>query len=295
MASSPDGIIAPELRRLRKLLARKRREPIRIMIATDPTRPVLTFTIPRLLPGALLTILSTLLMAAIILSFNTWSMSGTIRGLKNRVMAMMQLADGVAMGSPAVAQTGLQAGVLGAGPEAAVRVHKASGGQGRFLIEAANGNEQVEVVLDLASGDMDEASYRAVRRLMRCRRTGAEAPIDPRLIELLWHLSQRTGQKIVLISGFRTPSYAAPASYHTRGMAADIRIPGLTSLMVRDLARAMGVHGIGYYPRSQFVHVDMRDEPFFWTDLGAGEGGADPEYEGGKAEPALDGRLIPEP
>jgi uncharacterized protein YcbK (DUF882 family) len=188
-----------------------------------------------------------------------------------------------------------QAGMFGAGSEPAVRVRKPKGGQGRFTIEAANGNEQVELVLDLASGDMDEASYRAVRRLMRCRRTGAEAPVDPRLIELLWNLSQRTGQKIVLISGFRTPAFATPGSYHVRGMAADIRIPGMTTLMVRDLARAMGVRGIGYYPRSQFVHVDMRDEPFFWTDLGQSEGGAEPEYEGGKAEPSMAGRLIADP
>ena len=291
MVNSPDGIIAPELRRLRKLLTRKRREPIRIIIVTNPSRPVRTVTIPRLLPAALLAALSTLLVVAVVMSFSTWSMNGTIHGLKVRVLAMMQLADGVAMGPQGIAQ----AGMFGAGSEPTVHVHNPNGGQGRFTIEAANDNEQVEVVLDLASGDMDEVSYRAVRRLMRCRRTGTEAPIDPRLIELLWNLSQRTGQKIVLISGFRTPAFATPGSYHVRGMAADIRIPGMTALMVRDLARAMGVHGIGYYPRSQFVHVDMRDEPFFWTDLGPSEAGAETEYEGGKAEPSMNGRLIAEP
>jgi len=291
MATSPDGIIAPELRRLRKLLARKRREPIRIIIAIDPKRPVLTLSIPRFLPATLLAVVGLLLFVAIVLSFSTWSMNGTIHGLKNRVMAMMQLADGVAMDTKA----SVQAGVTGEGGGAAVRIHKPSGAQGRFLIEAANGNEQVEVVFDLGSGDLEEASYRAVKRLMRCRRTGTEAPIDPRLIELLWNFSQRTGQKIVLVSGFRTPAFAAPSSYHIRGMAADIRIPGMTALMVRDLARAMGVRGIGYYPRSQFVHVDMRDEPFFWTDLGPGEGGVDPEYEGGKAEPGMGDQVIPDP
>jgi hypothetical protein len=155
--SAPAGIIAPELKRLRKLLARKRREPIRIIIATDPTRPVRTLNIPRFLPVALLTASAILILGAIGLSFSTWSMSGTITGLKNRVMAMMQLADTMAMDSESVAH----AGTLGQDDGSAVHVRKPSGGQGRFVIEAVNSNEQVEVVLDLASGDMDEASYRS--------------------------------------------------------------------------------------------------------------------------------------
>ena len=93
--------------------------------------------------------------------------------------------------------------------------------------------------------------------------------MDPRLIELLYRISQRTRTKIEIVSGFRAPMFSlATLSYHTRGMAADIRIPGMTPLMVRDLARSMGVKGIGYYPVSQFVHVDVRDEKQEWTDYG---------------------------
>jgi uncharacterized protein YcbK (DUF882 family) len=289
--TAPDGIIAPELKRLRKLLAQKRRDPIRIIIATDPTRPVRTLTIPRFVPVALLTASALLILIAIGLSFSTWSMSGKLAGLKNRVVAMMQLADDMAISPERVAQ----ADVLSAGSNLATHVRKPVGAQGRFTIEATSVGEQLEVVFDLASGDMDETTYRAVKHLMRCRRTGAESPIDPRLIELLYKISQRTGEKIVLISGFRTPAFAAPNSYHVRGMAADIRIPGLTTLMVRDLARAMGVRGVGYYPRSQFVHVDLREEPYFWTDLGEGEGGGEVEVEGDKSAPAATSPSEPAP
>jgi uncharacterized protein YcbK (DUF882 family) len=291
MLKAPDGIIAPELRRLRKLLARKRHEPIRIIITTDPTRPVRTLTIPRLLPGALLLASGILLLTAIALSFSTYSMRGRIAGLKNRVVAMMQLSDSVAIPPEGVAQ----AGVFGPSGIPAAHLRLPSGAHGRFTIEAANTGEQLEVVIDLASGQMDETSYRALRHLMRCRRTGAEVPIDPRLIELLYQFAQRTGEKIVLISGYRAPAYAAPASYHVRGMAADIRIPGMTALMVRDLARAMGVHGIGYYPRSQFVHVDMREEPFFWTDLGVGESSGGQEFEGSKTEANEQAGIVADP
>ncbi len=283
MSSAPDGVIAPELKRLRKLLARKRLYPIRIIVATDPTRPVRTLTIPRFIPAALLAVSLMLVLISVGLSFSTWSMSGKLAGLKRRVVAMMKLADAMAIAPEGVAQ----AGVLPSSTSP-VRVHKPSGAQARFTMESAVPNEQVEVVFDTASGDMDEATYRAVKHLMRCRRTGAEAPIDPRLIEMLYKLSQRAGEKIVLISGFRTPAFAVSNSYHTRGMAADIRIPGMTTLMVRDLARSMGVRGVGYYPRSQFVHVDLRDEPYFWTDLGTEDSGGEVEVENGadKVEPA---------
>jgi uncharacterized protein YcbK (DUF882 family) len=291
MASSPDGIIAPELRRLRKLLSRKRHEPIRIIVTTDPTRPVRTLTIPRFLPVAFVGMLVMLLLIAMVLSFSTWTMSGTINLLKHRVMAMMQLADGVAMSPEGVAH----ASMFGNRNDASVHLRKPSGEKGHFVIESANNGEQIRMTFDLATGDMDADSYLAFRHLMRCRRTGAEVPIDPRLIELLWRISHRTGQKILLISGYRAPAYAAPASYHVRGMAADIRVPGMTALMVRDLARALGAHGIGYYPRSQFVHVDVREEPYYWTDLGPERSDSETEYEGGKVEPTMESRLIAAP
>ena len=219
-----------------------------------------------------------LLLIAIAASFSTWSMSGTVNALKGRVVAMMQMADTMALQPQSVAQ----AATFGDDQGSPLHIRKPSGNVVHFTIETASTNEQMDVAIDLAKGEMDESTYRSLRHLMRCRRTGAEAPIDPRLIEMLYGFSQRTGQKIVLISGFRTSAFAAPNSYHTRGMAADIRIPGMTALMVRDLARAMGVRGVGYYPRSQFVHVDLREEPYFWTETGAGEGASttsDPEFE----------------
>ena len=162
-------------------------------------------------------------------------------------------------------------------------VRRPSGQVGRFTIESVNTGESVEVVLDLASGEVEATSYRALRHLMRCLRTGAETPMDPRLIELLYRISQRTHQKIMMVSGFRAPMFSIAAlSYHTRGMAADIRIPGMTPLMVRDLARSMGVKGIGYYPVSQFVHVDVRDDKQEWTDYGENRNDA----EGGEHDPS---------
>jgi uncharacterized protein YcbK (DUF882 family) len=149
------------------------------------------------------------------------------------------------------------------------RVRRLAEDGNTLAVESVNNGEQTEVLLDLASGEVEESSYRKLRHLMRCLRTGAETPIDPRLVELLFRIAPRTRQKILLVSGFRAPMFSlATLSYHTRGMAADIRIPGMTPLMARDLAESMGVHGLGYYPVSGFNHVDVRDDNTRWTDLG---------------------------
>jgi hypothetical protein len=97
MPTAPSITAAPELTRMRRELARKRREPIRIIIATDPNRPVRTLTVPRTLPAVLLASSAILVLAAIALSFSTWSMSDTVAGLRKRVLAMVQLADTMAL------------------------------------------------------------------------------------------------------------------------------------------------------------------------------------------------------
>jgi uncharacterized protein YcbK (DUF882 family) len=263
MAGRPDLSIAATLKRIRKEAVRPRRERrLRIMIAGDPQRPVRTLTLPRALPTLISLAGAALLLVTIVLLCGSWRMSATLGGLEHRVRSMMQVADIVALHPLRGAEA---RGAAGHRPA----LHAPAGGLGRFTLESANTNESMEVRINLASGEIEPASYRQLRHLLRCLRTGAETPPDPRLIELLYRIAQRTHQKIILVSGFRAPMFStATLSYHTRGMAADIRIPGMTPLMVRDLAFAMGVKGIGYYPVSEFVHVDVRDDQQYWIDYG---------------------------
>ncbi len=268
MARRPvDDPSVAALERIRKEQQQKpkpRRAPLRIMIATDPDRPVRTLSLPRVLPRVLAVVGAVLVVATVILACGSWKLNGALGALEHRVHAMMQAADSVAL-APGSAPATLQAGALL--PAGAAR--PPSGPVGRFTVESVNNGETMEVAINLATGEADADTYRRLRHLMRCLRTGAETPIDPRLLDLLYRISQRTHQKIQLVSGFRAPMFSlATLSYHTRGMAADIRIPGMTPLMVRDLAESMGVGGIGYYPVSGFVHVDVRDERSRWTDYG---------------------------
>ena len=252
-----------ELRRIRKELGRPRKERLRIMIASDPNRPIRTFVLPRALPTIISLVGGTLLLTTILLICGSWKMRDALHGLDRRVRAMVQAADSAAL-NPAPSD-----GESAGGGYALVGIHAPAGETGRFTIQSANTGEEIEVRLNLATGEVEPSCYRELRHLMRCLRTGAETPPDPRLIELLYRISQRTHQKIVLISGFRAPMFSLAAlSYHTRGMAADIRIPGMTALMVRELAASMGVRGIGYYPVSEFVHVDVREQRQYWTDYG---------------------------
>ncbi len=250
---------------MRKELARARREPIRVMIATDPRRPVKSYLVPRSLPVLLGAGAGLLVVAAIVLGVASAQMRGSVSRLRTRVIAMARDSRVEAARCPADGALAMR------DPLGLTRVSETRAGllphrDGRFVLESVNTAERVDVHLSGPGAEPDEASYRAVRHLLRCLRSGAESPIDPRLIELLHRIAQRTHSKIQLVSGFRAPTNPTDLNYHVRGMAADIRIPGMSAQIVRDLVRSMGVTGVGYYPTSQFVHLDLREQPYFWTD-----------------------------
>lgn len=106
--------------------------------------------------------------------------------------------------------------------------------------------------------------------VLRDHRTDGQRPIDPQLLDLLYALRTALGASggpIQVISGYRSPatnlmlagatSGVARESLHTRGMAIDIRIPGVALARLRDAAMNLGGGGVGYYPRSNFVHIDI--------------------------------------
>jgi uncharacterized protein YcbK (DUF882 family) len=109
---------------------------------------------------------------------------------------------------------------------------------------------------------------REIDLILRDFRTGEVHAIDPALLDLLHRLCATLsyGAPIAVISGYRCPATnamlaarnpgVAVNSFHLRGMAIDLRLPGRGLAAVRDAALAIGRGGVGYYPRSDFVHVD---------------------------------------
>ncbi len=96
--------------------------------------------------------------------------------------------------------------------------------------------------------------------------------VDPRLIRLIAHVSDKFGgRQLRIVSGYRTKSYVA-ASKHKEGRAIDFSIPGIPNEALRDYLRTLDDVGVGYYPNSSFVHLDVRGYNAYWVDYsGPGE------------------------
>jgi uncharacterized protein YcbK (DUF882 family) len=104
---------------------------------------------------------------------------------------------------------------------------------------------------------------------------GSTHTIDPRLVTLLGMLSDHFGGRdIIVVSGFRpfSPRQFTPHSNHNVGRAIDFAVRGVPNEVVRDFCRQFRKVGVGYYPNSSFVHLDVRDANAFWIDYaGAGQ------------------------
>jgi uncharacterized protein YcbK (DUF882 family) len=104
--------------------------------------------------------------------------------------------------------------------------------------------------------------------LLRDYRTGDIFQIESRLFDLLQELALAAGRepRYEIISGYRSPATNAMLaattdgvssnSLHMEGRAVDVRLVGLPSIALRDLAFARQAGGVGYYPVSDFVHLD---------------------------------------
>ncbi|MEP2830149.1 DUF882 domain-containing protein [Parvibaculum sp.] len=63
-----------------------------------------------------------------------------------------------------------------------------------------------------------------------------------------------------IAAGCRSNAGVAKKSYYMRGMVVDIRVPGRELSYLRTASLDIGTGGVGYYPRSDFIHVDVGPE-----------------------------------
>lgn len=114
---------------------------------------------------------------------------------------------------------------------------------------------------------LTEACQR-LNHFLRDHRTGDVHPIDPRLFDMVHAVQTHLGHrgKVEIISGYRSPatnarlnansSGVAKHSQHMLGKALDIRLSGMDTARVRDAAIELQAGGVGYYAKSDFVHLD---------------------------------------
>lgn len=114
----------------------------------------------------------------------------------------------------------------------------------------------------------EDGVQKALEYFLRDFRTGEVHSIDPRLIDTLCKIQSCCSSRgtYEVISGYRSPrtneqlrkkgSGVAKKSLHMRGQAIDIRLSDRPTKVVRDIAADLHNGGVGYYPRSNFIHID---------------------------------------
>jgi uncharacterized protein YcbK (DUF882 family) len=156
------------------------------------------------------------------------------------------------------------AGSLAAGPAALALTSSAR----RLAFNNLHTGETLDVAY-FENGAYVGDALAQVNHVLRDYRTGDVHVIEPRLLDLLTALSAtlETQASFGVISGYRSPQtnamlhqesgQVASGSLHMQGQAIDIRIAGVDSASIRDAALRLAIGGVGYYPTSNFVHVDV--------------------------------------
>lgn len=111
-------------------------------------------------------------------------------------------------------------------------------------------------------------AFEQINTVLRDFRTGDVFPIDPRVMDLLYMTREKVGTKepFEVLSGYRSPKTnamlarntdgVAQNSLHMTGQAIDVRLPGYSTWKLSDSAAHLHAGGVGYYKKSNFVHMD---------------------------------------
>jgi uncharacterized protein YcbK (DUF882 family) len=144
--------------------------------------------------------------------------------------------------------------------------------------------ETLDVVYRVGNTYIPEALAK-LNHFLRDHRTMEQSHYDPREFDVLHNVLTRLGKplaEIDVVCGYRTPwsneflrgrgkdTGVAKNSQHIQAKAIDIRVPGVATRNLRDAALSLQAGGVGYYPVSQFVHVDVGPVRQ-WTFGGRGE------------------------
>ncbi|MGH7284824.1 MAG: DUF882 domain-containing protein [Polyangiaceae bacterium] len=145
-------------------------------------------------------------------------------------------------------------------------------------------NEAFTIRVSDRRGRQTPTALKQFEKMLRAA-NGSTHPIDPRLIALAAIVSNHFGsRKLEYISGFRpySPTQYTPHSNHNLGRAMDFRVEGVPNEALRDYCRTLKNVGVGYYPNSTFVHLDVRTTPAYWIDFS--KPGEPPRYNSPNVE-----------
>ena len=119
-----------------------------------------------------------------------------------------------------------------------------------------------------ADGHYIREAVRDINWILRDHHTDEMRPMDAGVLDVLGMMRERLeiNEPFLVVSGYRSPvtntrmylhgEGVAKHSYHIKGMAVDLRSESRSLTQLREAALSLQCGGVGYYPRSDFVHVD---------------------------------------
>lgn len=139
-------------------------------------------------------------------------------------------------------------------------------GKPKLALQGLNIPDHIELVARNERGGFSAEDLDRAAHVMRDH-GGNEHPIHPHLLDLVYRVQVHfAAHEIRIISGYRAPRNNAQRSNHGKGRAIDLVVPGASDEEVAKFARDQGFVGVGVYPVSGFVHLDVRERSFFWVD-----------------------------
>jgi uncharacterized protein YcbK (DUF882 family) len=112
------------------------------------------------------------------------------------------------------------------------------------------------------------SAFKEINYILRDFRMDEVFPVDPRVVDIMFMMKHKIGTTtpFEILSGYRCPktnamlsrrgSGVARNSLHMTGQAIDLRLPGWKTSYLKKIARNLRSGGVGYYPKSNFVHID---------------------------------------
>lgn len=170
-------------------------------------------------------------------------------------LSLSALATTAALSNTVMAAPAITGKATAAGSRTLSFVNLNTGDSGKFLY--------------WENGQYIGESLKRISYAMRDPHNGQVHDMNPELLDLVVRLTQRlkTANPVHIVSAFRSQATndemaaksrgVARRSYHLDGMAIDLRIPSRGLGQVRAAALQLAAGGVGYYPGSNFVHVDV--------------------------------------
>lgn len=213
---------------------------------------------------------------------STKAFPAAVLGLSS-ILALGVAAGVHAEGRHATATPVTPAGLTASAAPANVAI-RTSGQPYELHLHHLHTGENIDVVYRVGDRYIPSAVAQ-LNHFLRDHRTQDVSQYDPREFDVLHNVLVRLGRQnsvIDVVCGYRTPwsnnflrtrsasTGVAQHSQHMLAKAIDIRVPGVTTSHLRDVAMSLGAGGVGYYPISQFVHVDVGPVRH-WSFGGRGE------------------------